>query len=59
MKSTQTAINSNDMIGPWTRSHAPTITHKNLGPETITHEDEKIALVLFLTGGFVIWNIFQ
>ena len=24
-----------------------------------THEDEKIALVLFLTGGFVIWNIFR
>ena len=24
-----------------------------------THEDEKIALVLFLTGGFTIWNIFQ
>ena len=23
-----------------------------------THEDEKIALVLFLTGGFTIWNIF-
>ena len=23
-----------------------------------THEHEKIALVLFLTGGFVIWNIF-
>ena len=24
-----------------------------------THEDETIALVLFLTGGFTIWNIFQ
>ena len=24
-----------------------------------THEDEKIALVLFLTGGFIIWNLFQ
>ena len=24
-----------------------------------THEDEKIALVHFLTGGFTIWNIFQ
>ena len=23
-----------------------------------THKDEKIALVLFLTGGFTIWNIF-
>ena len=24
-----------------------------------THEEEKIALVLFLTGGFVMWNIFR
>ena len=24
-----------------------------------THEDEKIALVLFLTSGFVIWNFFR
>ena len=24
-----------------------------------THEDEKIALVLFLAGGFAIWNIFR
>ena len=59
MKSTQTAINSNDVLGPRPRSHAPTITHKNPGPKTITHEDEKIALVLFLAGGFVIWNIFR
>ena len=24
-----------------------------------THKDEKIALVLFLAGGFAIWNIFR
>ena len=24
-----------------------------------THEDEKIALFLFLSGGFTIWNIFR
>ena len=24
-----------------------------------THEDEKIALILFLTGGFTIWFMFQ
>ena len=59
MKSTQTAANSNDVLGLQTRSHAPTITHKNLGPKTITHNDEKIALVLFLAGGFPIWNIFR
>ena len=26
---------------------------------TTTHEDEKIALVLALVGGFTIWNIFR
>ena len=26
---------------------------------TISHEDEKTALVFFLAGGFTIWNIFQ
>ena len=33
-----------------------TITHKNQEPQTITHNEEKIALVLFLAGGFAIWN---
>ena len=59
MKSTQTAANSNDVLGLRTRSHTPTITHKNPRPKTITHNDEKIALVLFLAGGFAIWNIFR
>ena len=61
IKSTQTATrpelrkcNSNDVL-----AHAPNISHKNLGPHTKTHNDEKIALVLFLTCGFTIWNIFQ
>ena len=61
VKSTQTATrpelhkrNSNDVL-----AHAPNISHKNPGPHTITHNDEKIALVLFLTCGFTMWNIFQ
>ena len=40
-------------------THTPAISHK---PHTITHNshnDEKIALVLFLTGGFAIWNMFR
>ena len=53
-KVTQTAANSNDVL-----SHAPNISHKNPGPKTITHNDEKIALVLFLADGFTIWNIFR
>ena len=52
-KVTQTATNSNDVL-----SHTPNISHKNPGPKTITHNDEKIALVLALSSGFVIWNIF-
>ena len=39
-------------------AHAPTITH-NQEPKTITHNDEKIDLVLFLASGFAIWNMFQ
>ena len=57
MKSIQTAArpkcNSNDVL-----SHTPNISHKNQGPKTTTHNDEKIALVLALAGSFTIWNIF-
>ena len=28
-------------------------------PQPITHNEEKIAFVLFITGGFAIWNIFR
>ena len=56
-KVTQTAANSNDVLPP-RGSHTPTISH-NQEPKTILHNDEKIALVLALTGGFAIWNIFR
>ena len=58
MKSTQTVANSNDVLLP-RRSHTPNISHKNQGPKTTTHNDEKIALVLALAGGFTIWNLFR
>ena len=62
MKSTKTAArpepckrNSNDVL-----TQAPAISQKNQEPKAIiTHNDEKIALVLFIAGGFTIWNIFQ
>ena len=74
-KVAQTATNSNDVLDPqaplarphW-RSPARRYTEhkyqlslikKNQKPKTITHNDEKIALVLFLASGFAIWNIFQ
>ena len=37
-------------------THTPAISQK---PKTIIHNEEKIALVLALTGGFAIWNIFR
>ena len=55
---TQTATNSNDVLPP-RGLHAPNISQKNLGPHTITHNNEKIALVLFLASGFAIRNIFR
>ena len=63
-KVTQTAANSNDVLGPQTPpcgSHEPNISHNQEppGPHTITHNNEKIALVLFLASGFAIWNMFQ
>ena len=58
MKSTQTAArpnhNSNDVL-----SHTPAISQKNQELKKITHNDEKIALVLALAGSFAIWNIFH
>ena len=35
------------------------VAHEKQEPQPITHNDEKVALVLFLTGGFAIWNIFR
>ena len=36
------------------------VTHKDLEKKpTITHEEEKIALILSLTGIFAIWYLFQ
>ena len=57
-KVTQTAArpkrNSNDVL-----SHAPNISHKPQEPQPITHNEEKIAFVLLIAGGFAIWNIFR
>ena len=38
-------------------THTPAISQKNQKP--ITHNEEKIALVLALAGGFAIWNTFR
>ena len=40
-------------------TQAPAISQKNQEPKTITHNEEKIALVLALAGGFAIRNMFR
>ena len=40
-------------------THTPAISQKNQKPKTITHNEEKIAFVLFMAGGFAIWNMFR
>ena len=40
-------------------THTPAISQKNQEPKAIIHNEEKIALVLALAGGFAIWNIFR
>ena len=57
MKSPQTAASHRDSNE--VQAHAPTITHKNQEPQTITHNEEKISLVLSLASVFAIWNMFR
>ena len=43
-------------------AHVPNISHTKQEPQTITHighNNEKVALVLFLASGFAIWNMFR
>ena len=38
-------------------AHSPNISHKK--PQTITYNEERVALVLALASGFAIWNMFR
>ena len=40
-------------------THAPAISQEKQKPHIVTHNEEKIAPVLFMAGGFAIWNIFR
>ena len=40
-------------------THAPAISHEDEKLKIITHNEEKIALVLALAGGFAIRNMFR
>ena len=34
-------------------------SHKKQEPQPTTHNHEKVALILFLAGGFTMWNTFR
>ena len=56
------SLGKNDEVNALTKiSHnVETATHNVVAQKpTITHKDEKISLILFLAGGFTIWNISQ
>ena len=52
-----TKSHKTNSIKPTTITHTPAISQKNQEP--ITHNEEKISLVLALAGGFAIWNMFR
>ena len=48
---------TNSLETPAIESHSNTTQGLTHAP-TISHEDEKTALILFLTGGFTVWSLF-
>ena len=57
------SLRKNDMVNSLEAPATQTadsieVQTQNQEPQTDTHEEEKIALVLFLAGGFAIWNMF-
>ena len=46
------------VLEPSTKSYK-VLAKQTQANKPTAHEDEKIALVLFLAGGFAIWNIFR
>ena len=48
---------TNSLETPTIESHSNTAQGLTHAP-TISHEDEKTALILFLTGGFTVWFLF-
>ena len=52
--------NDSNIVKQTADSEKTAVTHKDLERKpTITHEEEKIALILTLTGIFTIWYLFQ
>ena len=59
------SLGKNDMVNSLESHHLTShkqkqaITHKDLGQSTITHEEEKAALILVITGGLTIGSCFN
>ena len=49
---------TNSLETPAIKSHSNTAQGLTHAP-TISHEDEKTVLILFLTGGFTVWFLFR
>ena len=49
---------TNSLETPTIESHSNTAQGLTHAP-TISHEDEKTALILFITGGFTVWFLFR
>ena len=52
------AIETNSLETPAIKSHSNTARGLTQAP-TISHEDEKTALILFIVGGFTVWFLFR
>ena len=56
----ETPLQSKTPLKPSMKTNSTTIsTTPAISKEPVTHEEEKIALILFMTGGFAIWFMFQ
>ena len=49
---------TNSLETPAIKSHSNTAQGLTHAP-TISHEDEKAAFILFITGGFTVWFLFR
>ena len=50
---------TNSLETPAIESHSNTAQESTTHASTISHQDEKTALILFITGGFTIWFLFR
>ena len=54
-----TTFESHSILLRCQHTHQLSLIKGHEAPAPLAHEDEKIALVLFITGGFTVWFLFQ